>query len=146
MTFPNRCSVTIDGVETQALAANFELRSTRDGDGAPAMGGLATGIGVWVDLHDKRNLPFTAFAELFRLANRATKEKIVPIQLDFWDDEAHRDVVCSFSFDGWISLFRAESPKPGGDGDDAGANNHVLYLELEPKVDEQAYRHIEVTN
>ena len=111
MTFPNRCSVSIDGVEIQALAAKFELRSSRDQNGHPEMGICQTVICAWFDLHDRRNLPFSTYTALFQLANRPTVDKIVPMEVRFWDDESHADVVAAFSFDGWISVFSTESPR-----------------------------------
>lgn len=144
MTFPNRCSVVIDGIQIQALAAKLQVRSGRNGDGQPEMGSVDTSIHCWFDLHDRQNLPFSTFARLFELANRPTHEKIVPMELRYWDDEQHEDVVCAFSFDGWIHVFSAESPEPGAHS--TGADNHRLYLELEPKLDEQMHKRIEVSN
>ena len=144
MTYPNRCSVVIDNIEIQALSAKLALQSGREGNGQPEMGAIDTAISCWFDLHDRKNLPFATFAELFRLANRPTHDKIVPIELRFWDDEDHEDVVCTFSFDGWIHVFSMESPE--ADANTSGADNHRLYLELEPVLDEQMHKKIEVSN
>lgn len=144
MTFPNRCSIVIDGTEIQALAAEFEIRSGRADDGQPEMGAVDTKIVCWFDLHDRQNLPFSTFVELFNLSNRPTHEKIVPIECRFWDDESHQDVICSFRFEGWISVFAMSSPPAFGNT--SGADNHTLCLELEPKLDEQMHKRIEVSN
>lgn len=145
MTFPHRCSVVIDGMEIQALAASFQLETNREGAGQPEMGSVDTNITCWFDLHDRDNLPFATFMQLFTLANRPTHEKIVEMELRFWDDESHENVVCILRFEGWISLFLVESP-PFGGGSTAGADNHRLFLQLEPKLDEQMHKRIEVSN
>lgn len=144
MTFPNRCSVVVDGIQIQALSAKMAMRSGRADDGQPEMGAVDTAISCCFDLHDRENLPFSTFARLFELANRPTHEKIVAMELRFWDDEQHENVVCSFRFDGWISIFSAESPEPGSHA--TGADNHRLYLELEPALDEQMHKRIELSN
>ena len=143
MAQPYRSTVTIAGVPVQAVSTEVDVSTTKDALGMPELGSLFTKIGVWVDMHDGGNAPFTAIAKLFALSNIVTKEKIVEMKVELWRDDNHDDAICSFSFEGWISRFRAANPLPGAEGPN---QNHLLYLELEPKVDEANYKHIQIGN
>ena len=66
-----------------------------------------------------------------------TKDKIKDIKLEFWKDENAQDVICSFSFRGWISRFAVQ----GGDG-----TNHVLSLSIQPAFSANQFIEVNVGN
>jgi len=143
MPYPHRCSLEIDGIEIHAASAWIELKAPRDEEGQPEIGVLETSIGVCLDLHDRQNVGFSVLSQLFELANRATHEKIVEMAVTMWDDEDHEDVIGRFNFRGWISLWRAETPKRYTQPAD---QNHELYLELQPELDPEQLHRINVSN
>ena len=113
------------------------IETAHDDLGIPMMGSLKTIFSASIDINDTGNMPFPVFMRLFDLANLVTRDKIVPIKLDFWKDDSKADVVCTFSFTGWISSFQVS----GG-----GGTNHILQLRLVPKLDPKNFTDIKVGN
>ncbi len=101
------------------------------------MGSLRTAIEIVVDMHDNVNLPYSALQKLFQLANIVTRDKIKLIKMEFWQDDAKQDALCTFSFRGWVSNFSVNS---GGEG------NHILSVSLQPALDTKNFVDIQMGN
>jgi hypothetical protein len=153
---PYRCTVTIDGTKFDAICAKVKFSTLKDRAGMPMMGSLQTGISVYADMHDDKNLPFSAIKKFFDLANVVTRDKIKPMKIENWKDDSHQDALWSYSFDGWISKFEVTNPHPIGYsedgetpnwGDDVPHNvNHLLVLELEPVLNSDKFKNIKLSN
>ena len=130
-------SVTIDGDKFGAQSVSVGFSTLSNPVGAPLMGTFHTSIEVVVDIHDDQNMPFAMLRKLFDLAKIVTRDKIKGIKIEFWKDEHRQDVVCSYSFQGWISHFQTHS---SGDG------NHTLIMSLQPTLDPQSYPVIDMSN
>jgi hypothetical protein len=159
MASPNRCTVTINGTKFDATCASVKFSSQTDSSGQPLMGSLNSEIRVFADFHDTNNLPFSALQSFFNLANVVVKQNIVPMQVDFWQDESKSDAICSYKFNGWIARF--ETINPSGvtanlnlDGDKAELQyqgitpllNHMLILDLQPALNQKNFSSISMTN
>ena len=123
------------------------------------MGSLNTEIRVFADFHDTNNLPFSAIQSFFNLANVVTKQNIVPMQVDIWQDESKQDAICSYKFNGWIARFETINPSDATanlnlDGDGAELQyqgitpllNHMLILDLQAALNQQNFSSISMTN
>ena len=137
MAMPRNTTVTIDKQKFNALSTHFEVATRHDGIGMPLMGQTACAIDVVADIHDDRNVPFPVLKSLFDLSHTMTKDKIKDIKLEFWKDDNAEDVICSFSFRGWISRFAIQ----GGDG-----GNHILSLAIQPTITPNQFIDIAVGN
>lgn len=137
MTQPSRTTITIDGKSFRALTTDFGVTTEHDGRGVPSMGSLAFAIDVHVDINDTQNMPFATLRSLFDLANTVTKDKIKDIKIEFWTDDSRTDVVCSYSFQGWISRYHINS---------SGEANHTLSLSLEPALMKDQHHKIDMSN
>jgi|SRR5947209_17570768 len=153
MAGPHRSTITIGGKKFHALSTTVGFTTLKDRAGMPEMGSLATGIKVWVDFHDADNLQFDTLKELFTLANIVTRDKIKEISIVFWRDDAQSDALCSFSFNGWISRFEVSNPMADSSPQTTTSTtspvstvNHLLYLELEPALDQQNFTNIAISN
>ncbi len=102
---PSRTTVTIDGKSFNAIATDFGISTEHDGSGMPLMGTVSCAIDVHVDVNDNVNMPFSTRRSLVELANIVTRDKVKDITIEFWTDDSRTDVVCSYSFQGWISRF-----------------------------------------
>jgi len=148
-----RSTVTIDGNKFDAVSTSVRFGTLKDRVGMPEMGSLTTKIKVWVDFHDDTNVPFATLKQLFALANIVTRDKIKDIKIEFWKDETKQDALCSYSFKGWISEFETSNPmadsSPQTDSSSLSPYstiNHLLYMELEPALDQQNFTDITFSN
>lgn len=145
MASPFRSTVTIDGSKFDAISTSVSFTSTKDRAGMPEMGSLTTAIRIWVDFHDDTNMPHATLKKLFELSNVVTREKVKDVKIEFWKDDAKQDALCSYSFKGWISRF--ETSNPIIDAENRGQHvNHLLYLELEPVLNQQHFKEIKMSN
>jgi hypothetical protein len=140
---PGRVSVTIDGTKFNAADAAFSMNTQKDHAGMPVLQTLNTSVHVRVDLNDDQNFPFGSIQKLFTLGNVPSREKIKEVKVEFWKDDAMKDVICSYKFKGWISLFRVSNI-----GSDTGGStyNHVLDIELTPIINKENYQEITIGN
>jgi hypothetical protein len=95
---------------------------------------------VKVDLNDEKIVPFATIKKLFELGNVPTREKIKEIKVEFWKDANMKDVICSYKFKGWISLFRTSNVASDKD------LNHMLDLEITPVINKENYQEITIGN
>jgi len=138
MAQPSRTTITIDGNKFDAVSASFSMSTPSDASGVPVMGGLTSTVDAVVDLHDTQNLPFGNLKKLFELANVVTKDKIKDVKLEFWQDDAKKDVVCSYAFKGWISHLQTHSHDAGG--------NNLLALSIQPVLDTKNFQEVKISN
>lgn len=148
---PYRCTVTIDGTKFNAVSTSVRFNTEKDRSGMAQMGSLTTSIRVWADFHDDGNLPNSTLKKLFGLANVVTRDKIKDMKIEFWKDDNHQDALCSYSFKGWISRFETSNPHDLGktNGDRVLAPeglNHVLVMDLEPALNQQNFKEINMGN
>jgi hypothetical protein len=157
---PYRCTITIDGTKFNAVSATVRFHSNKDRAGMPQMGSLATNIRVIADMHDDKNVPFSAIKKFFDMANVVTRDKIKDMKIEYWKDDSHQDALCSYSFKGWVSRYETANPHPIGayEGDfvtGGGASdptdvyqtvNHMLVLDLEPTLNQENFTEIKLSN
>jgi hypothetical protein len=155
MATPYRCTVTIDGTKFGAVTTSVQFSTEKDRSGTPQMGSLGTLIRVWADFHDDQNVPFSTIKKLFDMANIVTLEKIKPMKIEFWKDDARQDALCTYSFNGWIRRFETTNPIDVAIDDDGGSAqfmsiapqlNHLLILDLEPAMNQKNYKEIKMSN
>ena len=94
-------------------------------------------VDLTVNIHDYDAVPFSVISALFDLANRATRDKVKPIKIEYWRDELRQDAIMTYSFDGWLSSFTTTS----GSG-----SNHTLHLQLQPTLDEKQFMAVTLGN
>ena len=144
MAAPYRSTCTIDGNKFDCLSIHVAFNTDKD-----RAGSLHTDIRAYVDFHDDTNMPFSTMSSLFNLSNVVTKDKVVPIKLEFWKDDSHQDALASYSFNGWISGYHTLNPYMSdaqlADEDHAGIN-HVLVLDLEASMNQQNFADITLSN
>ena len=152
---PYRCTVTVGGTKFNAVCSSVKFSTESDGSGMPQMGSLKTSIRVYADFHDDQNLPHAALKKMFDLANVVTRDKIVPVKIEYWKDDSHQDALCSYSFNGWIRRFETSNPHPTADFERQGDENHpeppsdlnhMLALDLEPALNQQNFSAIQLSN
>jgi len=136
---PGRVSVTVDGTKFNAFDAEYHMNTNRDAAGMPVLQTLNTSVRCSVDLNDDKNMPFDTIKKLFELGNVPNREKIKAMKVEFWKDDTMKDVICSYSFKGWISSFRTTNA--GG-----GNYNHVLVLDLTPIINKENYQEVTIGN
>lgn len=155
MAIPYRCTVTIDGTKFGAVSTSVQFSTDKDRSGVPQMGSLSTAIRVWADFHDDQNLPYSALQKIFNLANVVTKDKIKAMKIEYWKDDSRQDALCSYSFNGWVRRFETTNPIEltglEKDMEDAFRSltpelNHVLVLDLEPAMNQQNFKDINMSN
>ncbi len=137
MAKPSNSTITIDGNKFNAESAHFSLGTHHDHTGMPNLGQTQVAIAFTVDLHDTMNLPNAVLGQLFNLSHSMTRDKIVPIKIEYWTDESQTDAICTYSFDGWISQYSTGS---GGEG------NHTLHLSVQPIIGANQYMTVEFGN
>src|SRR5206468_6318001 len=83
-------------------AVSCEVKITTDNEraGMPQMGSLQTHTLVIADLHDDKNLPFSAVKKFFTLANVVTRDKIKNVKVEYWKDDSHQDALASYAYKG----------------------------------------------
>jgi hypothetical protein len=158
MANPYRATVTINSQKFQAVTTSVKFNTEKDRSGTAQMGSLSTKIRVWADLHDTVNLPFSTVQGLFSLANVVTRNKIVPMKIEFWKDESQQDALVSYSFNGWIRRFETSNPLDFlpkaqaintedllADGA-APSLNHMLVLDLEPALNQANFGEVQMSN
>ena len=57
--------------------------------------------------------------------------------------DTRQDVVCSYKFKGWISMFRTTNTGHNGA---AGGFNHVLEIELTPIINKENHQEVKISN
>jgi len=134
---PRVTTVKIDDNKFDADSASVGFSTAVGTSGAPLMGTFHSSVEVVVDIHDDVNMPFAMLQTLFDLAKIVTRDKIKQIDIYFWKDESRQDVICHYSFEGWISQFQTHS---------SGGGNHTLVMSLHPKLDQQNYPVIDMSN
>jgi hypothetical protein len=137
---PCRSTVSVDGTKFDAVSVVVAFRTDKDHAGMPQMGSLQTNIRVWVDFHDDTNLPHASLKKLFDLANVVTREKVKDVKIEMWKDDSRQDALCSYSFKGWVSGFQTYNPA------DANGPNHLLVLDLEPALNQQNFKDMQMSN
>ena len=110
------------------------------------MGSISCSVLVMVDLNDQLNLPFGTLQSLFNLALGVTREKIRDIVLTFWSDDSAENVICSYSFRGWISHYVTTTGLGRSSGKEDQATNHVLTLTLQPELNQNHFVKIALGN
>ncbi len=147
MAQPSIATVSIGSNRFNAIGIHFGLSSLRDGmAGMPVMGSMACSIAVVVNLNDQVNLPFVMLNDIFQLSHHVTREKIQDIKLTFWADDAKQDVICTYSFRGWITNYVTATGVSRGSSEGGDATNHLLTLTLEPELDQQQFIKVQLGN
>ena len=136
---PGRVSVTVDGTKFNAIEAIYSMATQKDAAGMPVLQTLATGVHVRVDLNDDKNIPFGTIKKMFDLGNVPDRSKLKEIKVEFWKDDTMEDVICTYKFKGWISMFRVQNA--GG-----GNYNHLLEMELTPIINKENYQEVTIGN
>jgi enamine deaminase RidA (YjgF/YER057c/UK114 family) len=138
MAAPTRTTVTWDGTKFDATSASFSVSTQSDQSGTPVMGSLTSTLDVVADLHDTTNLPFGNLKKLFEAANLVTKDKIKDVKVEFWQDDAKKDVVCSYAFKGWISHLQTHTHDKSG--------NNTLVMSIQPVLDTKNFGDVKISN
>jgi hypothetical protein len=148
-----RSTVTIDGNKFDAVSCSVVLSTLSDRAGAPEMGSLTTAIRVWVDFHDEKNMPNGTITKLFDLAKVVTRDKIKDMKIEFWQDESKKNALCSYKFKGWVSRFETTNPMPTAAPQSQGADtspystiNHLLVLDLQPRMNQENISDLTIGN
>jgi hypothetical protein len=148
-----RSTITVDSNKFDAVSTSVTFSTLKDKSGMPVMGTLVTGVKVWIDFHDEVNMPSGTLQSLFTMANIVTQDKIKPMKIEFWKDETKQDALCSYSFNGWISKFETSNPMADSSPQTTSSStipystiNHLLYLELEPALNQQNIANITMSN
>jgi hypothetical protein len=139
ITMPGRVSVTIDGTKFNAVDAEFAMGTQKDHAGMPTLQTLSSSVRVRADLNDVKNIPFDTVKKLFQLGNVPDNSKIKEIKVEFWKDDSMQDVICSYKFKGWISVYRVSNQTKDN-------MNHVLDLELTPVINKEHFQEVTIGN
>jgi len=134
---PSNATVTVDGNKFNAESVHVGIETVHHHDGMPMMGVPRYIFECNADAHDTKNLPFGTLSRLFDLANIVNREKIVDIKIEFWQDENQRDVICTYSFHGWISEFHTTAGSGG---------NHSVHMTFVPTLDKNQYVDVKMGN
>ena len=135
MALPSQTTVTVNGNKFNSYSSHFGISTDHEGKGF--MGTLLCSIDFQIDINDTVNMPFDTLQALFKLANVTTKDKIVDIKIEFWNDDGKTDVICSYSFRSWISHYSISS---------TGSNNPILSLSVHPALGAQQLFDIKMGN
>jgi hypothetical protein len=134
---PQVTRITIGDIKFNATSASVGITTHTDGAGVPMMGTFQPHIEAVVDINDEQNMPHDKVKALFNLAKVVTQDKIKDIKIEFWKDNSAQDVICVYTFKGWISNFQLHS---------AAGTNHTLVLSLQPILDPQNVFAIDISN
>jgi hypothetical protein len=137
MVNPSNVTITIDDTKLNAFSTQAGISTEDNGHGMPTMSTLTCAIDFAADLHDTKNVPFATVKKYFDLANVPTKDKIKDIKIEFWQDESHKEAICTLSFKGWISSWSISA---------GGGSNHVLSVSIQPALDQQNLHDIQLGN
>ena len=133
-----RTTVTIGDIRFNAASVHFGVASVSDGlPGMPMMGSGQMTVTIMADMHDTKNLPFSAVRDLFALTLLPKKTDIRDIQIAFWSDETQQDALAVYKFRGWLSRYFVMA--------EAGTN-HTLHLSIQPALDQQQFMKVDVSN
>ena len=134
MASPSNSTITINGDKFNAMTAHFSLATPHDHTGMPHMGQTQCAIAFAVDLHDTDNMPNAVLKKLFDLSHTLTRDKIVPMKIEYWTDESQFDAICTYSFNGWVSEYSTGS---------GGSSNHTLHLRVQPTISANQFMTVE---
>lgn len=137
MALPSQTTVSIASKKFNAYSAHFGISTDHEGKGMPTMGSLLCSIDFQVDINDTGNMPYATLQTIFELANIATRDKIVDMKIEFWNDDGKTDVVCSYAFRGWISHHSISS---------TGSNNPMLSLSVHPELGTKQFFNLQMGN
>jgi hypothetical protein len=147
MAQPNIASVSISSNTFRAVGVHFGVSTLNNGSpGMPLMGSISCSVLVMVDLNDQVNMPFATLQSIFTLSYGVTREKIQDIVLTFWSDDSAENVICSYSFRGWISNYVTTTGMGRASSRENDATNHVLTLTLQPELDVNNFVKIQLGN
>ena len=113
--------------------------------GTPMMGSISCAIAIVVNLNDQVNVPFATLNTLFNLAYGITRDKIKDVKLIFWADDAKQDVICTYTFRGWISNYVTATGVSKISAED-NTTNHLLTLTIQPELDPKQFVRIQLGN
>ncbi len=145
-----QATVTIDQERFGVASVSVGLETLKDHLQMPEMGSLKTTIHVSADLRDSANLPASLLLKLFDLASGVVASKIKPIKIEFWKDSEHKELLCAYGFDGWISKFETaipmakETKTPGGEQSPTPPGA-LLILHLEPVIGQANFQEISLS-
>lgn len=150
---PGIVKCTIDGTQFVVDEAVVGVGTRREPLGAPLMNSLTMSVQVRINLNDFNNFPFQTVKKLFEMSKAPNSDNFKPMKIEFFKDNSN-DVLCTYSFTGWISSFRASngghevrssefsSDKVGG-----GSYNHILDIELTPITNKiQNHKDVKIGN
>ncbi|MBO0797209.1 MAG: hypothetical protein J2P31_00140 [Blastocatellia bacterium] len=140
---PGRVSVTWDGTKFNVKDAHVLINTKKDQAGMPVMGTFDTEISFVVDLTDDKNFPFANIQKLFTAGNVPTRDKIKDIKVEWWKDDAMKDVICSYKCKAWISSFKTSNV---GTDNGARTDNHLLYVIATPVINKENYQDLTIGN
>ena len=147
MAQPNIASVSIGPNNFRAVGVHFGVSTLNNGHpGTPLMGSISCSVLVMVDLNDQVNMPFGTLQNIFNLGYGVTREKIQNIILTFWSDDSAQNVICSYTFRGWISNYVTTTGMGRSSSKENEATNHVLTLTLQPELDANNFVKIALGN
>jgi len=145
---PSNTTCTIGGSSFDALEIMFALETTPDHAGMPQMGSLQSIIRVVVDISDTQNMPFGTLKTLFQSATPATAQSIQDCKLEYWQDDAKQNALCSVKFKGWVSGF--QTVNPSGTLSDASNQgqviNQMLVIDLQPSLNQNNFPSFQFSN
>lgn len=82
-TYPSNASVTIGDLVVNTFSTLAGISAITDGSGIPVMGSKACTLEFSADIHDQRAVPFETVRKLFELCNKASKDNIKDIKVEF---------------------------------------------------------------
>jgi len=145
---PSNASCTIGGNTFDALEILFAMETTPDHAGMPQMGSLQSVIRVVVDISDTQNMPYGTLSNLFKSATPATAQSIQDCKLEYWQDDAKQNALCSVKFKGWISGF--QTVNPSGSLKDVSNQgqviNQMLVIDLTPSLNQNNFPSFQFSN
>jgi hypothetical protein len=137
-------SVTIDGIPRfDVEEAIVEVSTRPDLTGMPVMQSLTTAVHFTINANDKENMPFGSIQKLFDLSNVPEENKIKSCKVEFWKDDTKKDVICSYSFKGWISHFRTSNT--GIENGNKGYN-HLIHVSVVPVINKALHSELRIGN
>lgn len=148
---PRIATAAIGDLKFDVIGAHFGVQTQSNGyPGVPNLPSIGTSIVVLVNLNDQLNLPFAALRQLYAWSCDVSKEKIKDMVLTFWSDDSADNVICRYTFRGWISSYSTTSGESrgatGGTGGVSSGLNHLLTLAIQPELDSNAFLKVELGN
>jgi hypothetical protein len=131
----SKVGVKIGGISFNSNHVSFSMNTHRDSTGLPILQNLQTTVAIQIDMYDRANIPFDALKALFEMARLPTGANVKDVEINFWSDDAQKDVVCSYHFKGWITRYETYTA-PGSNG--------ILALELCPIINQKTGANVEI--